>query len=505
MKVTFQCIDGRHYLHAEFGGAPESEFPKGLITADRLNPFAEEEFEPLKLDDGRWAFKSSNGYWLSAQQNGKLYANRTKVQGWESFELYIQSDGRFSLKTDHGKFVCAEGGGGREVIADRSAANAWESFLPSQRFWVVGGGGGGDIQPLPSGRLHVEDRYFVVGGQTYRPRWASALSILRRSASQREDLLSWLRSVGFDGVRVFAGALSWAGQTPDLARQELPGLLEMCRRLGLLVEVVPVTDSGVSGGYDVGSHTKAVVQICTQFENTIIEIANEPWHPTQAESVHNLEYLMALRRALPSYIPTSLGAPSVDEEPIPQPVADYITLHLDRGRDKWNMVRRVRELELVSQDFKKPVINNEPIGADELDGSQTGRQRLNDPSIFFCMGALNRLFEVGGVFHSQFGLQAEMPGPVQTDCATAFIRGWSSIQTIDRVAFYNARWANSPVVDADFDSGALVRAYSGVWGNRGAIVLVGLRGDPHLVVGNGWSVTGTIEEVSGCKILSVAR
>ncbi len=33
-----------------------------------------------------------------------------------------------SLRAYNGQYVCAEGGGGREVVANRNAVNAWETF-----------------------------------------------------------------------------------------------------------------------------------------------------------------------------------------------------------------------------------------------------------------------------------------------------------------------------------------------------------------------------------------
>ena len=165
------------------------------------------------------------------------------------------------------------------------------------------------------------------------------------------------------------------------------------------------------------------------------------------------------------------------------------------------MVRRVRELEAASHTSGRPVLNNEPIGAAEV--NQPGR-RLNDPSIFFCMGALNRIFEVGGVFHSQSGLDATQLGLVQTSCAAEFIRGFSAIDTQDRLLFQNAGWSTSPVRSANFDQ-TVVRAYSGITGNRGWMVLVGLRGDPRVEYQNGWRPDGVVAEVSGCQIVRLAR
>jgi hypothetical protein len=120
------------------------------------------------------------------------------------------------------------------------------------------------------------------------------------------------------------------------------------------------------------------------------------------------------------------------------------------------------------------------------------------------MGALDRVFEVGGVFHSESGLNAVPMGPVQQACAEAFVAGSRVIPTDDRLAFQNARWADSPVADAKFDQ-TIVRAYTGVSGARAWTVLVGLSGDPGLSLKGGWRVASRIAERPGVAVLQLER
>lgn len=506
MKISFQTIDGTHYLCAEYGGGTEGD-GRGIIVADRTAVGSWEEFTPVKGEDGRWGFQARNGSWLSAQPDGQIIANRIRPEGylptaWEAFTVVKHGDGTMSLRTDHGLYICAEGEGGSTVIGNRTAANAWECFRPSQDFTL--GDTPVDIVLLP---LRVQGRFWVdANGATYRPRFCSLLSILRRSVEEQATLLDWARATGFNGCRIFAGALSWAGMTPASALAHLPKFLDLAVERGLVVEVTALTDTGVGVGYNEQEHVRKVATICALYTNVMFEVANEFWHPTQSDAVHWPGNLLAWRQSgVPSFIVSSIGAPETDEPEGSYPFADYLTLHLDRGRDKWNQVRRVRELEASSARYGKPVLNNEPMGADELDGSQTGRQRFNDPSFFFCMGALNRLSEVGGVHHSQHGLEALMPGSIQQACAEAHLAGWRAVHfTSERLSFQNAGWPTSPVKSADFDH-TIVRAYSGISGNKGAVVLVGLRGDPKLELQNGWSLGAVLAEVSGCRVQEVVR
>ena len=42
------------------------------------------------------------------------------------------ADKQFAFRTDNGSYVCAENGGGREVVADRPAVGKWEVFTVVQ-------------------------------------------------------------------------------------------------------------------------------------------------------------------------------------------------------------------------------------------------------------------------------------------------------------------------------------------------------------------------------------
>jgi hypothetical protein len=135
------------------------------------------------------------------------------------------------------------------------------------------------------------------------------------------------------------------------------------------------------------------------------------------------------------------------------------------------------------------VIDNERIGAAE---PGTPGQRINDPAIFYAAGALDRAFGVGGVHHSQAGLMAVLPGPVQQACAVAEVAGQLDVAAALAVrgSYKNVGHAGGPFSTATFVEGGaqegVVRAYSFVSGNAGVSVLVGLRGSAGLVWANGW-------------------
>lgn len=322
-------------------------------------------------------------------------------------------------------------------------------------------------------------------------------------------------SLGFNGVRCFAGPLPWtepAGTELHHVYEGLPGFLRECRDRGLGTEVTCLTETGL--GYDKDAHLREIQRIVSGQPHVVVELSNEFEHHTQDLSQEWLTERVGLFTQ-----PVAIGAPEEDE-PTPEGQWDgtgggYGTAHLDRGRDTWNQVRRVREIMACSETQKFPVLNNEPIGAAE---PGTSGQRRWDPEFFYCMGALNRLFEVGGVFHSQSGLMAEPLGPVQLECAKAFIAGSTVWPDEDvRLDYRNVGHGGSPVVSARFNEGAVeadgrtpkpgvTRAYCGIRDGRGFLVNVGLGGNyrDHVQFGNGWSPQETLGKMNGVEVVRVA-
>lgn len=79
----------------------------------------------------------------------EVVANRLNAAAWEMFTLYdVSGDGirdgsRVALRAHNGQYVCAENGGGREIVANRDNIDRWETFTIEFLFpngrpqWVV--------------------------------------------------------------------------------------------------------------------------------------------------------------------------------------------------------------------------------------------------------------------------------------------------------------------------------------------------------------------------------
>ena len=98
--------------------------------------------------------------------------------------------------------------------------------------------------------------------------------------------LDWAAARHLTVVRVFTMARSLFDLSPADGVRALPDLLEMAADRGLHVEIVALVDTKeLATGIE--AHVKAVGGIASQHSNALVEIANEPAHPTQAPAIHD--------------------------------------------------------------------------------------------------------------------------------------------------------------------------------------------------------------------------
>lgn len=120
-KFSFKTLEG-YYLCAEDGGG-------GVLTADRTEVGPWEKFEIVYISKEYVAVKSDEGYYLSASDDEKsLNVEGTEIGKRQKFKLIELDNKKFALKTYYDKYVCAENGGGGNVVADRTKVGEWESF-----------------------------------------------------------------------------------------------------------------------------------------------------------------------------------------------------------------------------------------------------------------------------------------------------------------------------------------------------------------------------------------
>jgi hypothetical protein len=76
------------------------------------------------------ALRACNGQYVCAEGGGggEVVANRNAIGDWETFGLIDLRNNNVALQAANGQYVCAEGGGGGEVVANRDAIGDWETF-----------------------------------------------------------------------------------------------------------------------------------------------------------------------------------------------------------------------------------------------------------------------------------------------------------------------------------------------------------------------------------------
>jgi len=270
-------------------------------------------------------------------------------------------------------------------------------------------------------RLSVKGRSFVSpDGRPFEWRGITAFRLVDLVARGRtrdaDEYLAWAASKKLNVVRVLAMADVLFELSPVEGRRALPRLLDLAGTHGLYVEVVALADTALVP-VDIRRQVEAIGEICRRHPNGLIEIANEPAHPTQANQLHDPAYVASLRALIPRDVPVSLGSVESGEG---YGGGDYVTWHGPRSSD-WPA--RMAEGAALVRKYGKPVVNDEPMGA--ADEPSPGR-RDSDPAHFREAAAAARRAGIGATFHYEGGLQARRPSVTEMICLDAWLGGLSA-------------------------------------------------------------------------------
>lgn len=285
-------------------------------------------------------------------------------------------------------------------------------FLAGLLFVLVAGGA--------EAQLRVRNTQFIQpDGTPFEWRGITAFRLLEFVAHGREAdadaYLAWAASKKLTVVRVLAMADGIFQLSPADGQHALPRLLEIAQRHKMHVEVVALTGTAVIK-VDMPRFVKAIGAICARYPNALLEIANEPGHPTQAAAVHDPTYLESLAQLVPKGVPVALGSVEYGDG---FAKGAYVTWHAPRsGRGGWPA--QIAQGAALVRRFKKPVVNDEPIGA--ADQAIPGR-RDNDPARFREGAAATRKAGLGATFHYDGGIQARPLTKVEMACLDAWLEG----------------------------------------------------------------------------------
>jgi hypothetical protein len=328
-------------------------------------------------------------------------------------------------------------------------------------------------------------------GSPFSWRGISAFRLLEMEAAGRtkevDAYFAWAAAEHLNVVRVLAMAKKLFELPPGRGLAHLDSLLRRAAAHGLFVEVVALADTASYPTTDPATHVDRVARICEKHSNALLEIANEPYHSTQVGPVHDRTYLRELLQRVPSHVLTAAGAAAF---PTLYDDGSYATAHFPRSSraEGWEHVRRLRIGRDLLRAARKPVINDEPIGAGQR--YEPGR-RDDNPERFRAAALASRLIGLGTTFHYEGGLQARLPEGRELECFHAWQEAWTLIPGAGPIVASDAGEPGGPVTAIHGDND--LASFIGVRGNAAWVLIAGTTAPVRIEWSPGWTQAETHE------------
>ncbi len=221
---------------------------------------------------------------------------------------------------------------------------------------------------------------------------------------------------------------------------QIGALLAAAHARGLRLELVALADAE---GWPLSKQQAQVQRIVDVVAANgcldVVEVANEPF-PGKGNAGDPAAIMRGVRK--PACVLIASGVYDPPEDSTSMFVLDYVTFHSSRDAE-WP--RKAKDGQDYRDGFDwlsgasfpgigKPVVDDEPMGADEID--QPGK-RSNNPDDFFWLGATASMMSAGATFHSTAGINDITPGPVTTTAEASFFAGLSAIPTASQTWLYS--------------------------------------------------------------------
>lgn len=323
--------------------------------------------------------------------------------------------------------------------------------------------------------------------------------VARGKEDEAERFLSWAERQRLTVVRVLAMGGGFMNLSAADGRRALPRLLDLAASHQLHVEIVALAGTR-DAPTDLDNQLEEIGKIASQHDNALIEVANEPAHPSQAPDVHRPEVLVRLRSRVPRSVPVALGlVEGLDRSA----AGDYITWHSprDSGNDGWGHVLALAQGPELLKQWNKPVISDEPIGA----GPRFEPGRRDDSAARFrAAGLLTRLAGLGATFHYEGGLQATIPTGRELECFNAWKEAWTILPSdIERSGTFRRAGEESAAV-ADYSADKAFAVFERQRGNLVWVVVINPRAGFSIRWTGGWNPQQT-RRLDGAWLINARR
>lgn len=317
------------------------------------------------------------------------------------------------------------------------------------------------LTALLAGHLQIRGTRFIDStGAPFRWRGITAFRLVEMVAGGREReavaFLDWAAQNRITIVRVLAMATHLFQLRPDEGTAALPRLLELAAARKIAVEIVALADTAAAP-VDLESQVRAVGAVAGRHANALVEIANEPAHPTQDRRLHDPAFVEKLARLVPDAVPVALGSA---EENAAYARGEYATYHFPRhsSHDGWGHVLALVEGAAFVTAWGKPVVSDEPIGAA---AQFVAGRRDNQPGRFRAAAALTRLTGMDATFHYEGGLQARVPSGRELDCFRAWRAGVDMMDGLPEGGRFVQGRDLDPIARASGARAAFARVFAG--------------------------------------------
>lgn len=363
--------------------------------------------------------------------------------------------------------------------------------------------GSASVQTDPPRHVQVSGTTFVTAGRPFSWRGITAFRLLeyvaRGKEAEADRFLSWAESQQLTVVRVLAMGQGFMNLSPSDGRTALPRLLEMAATHKLHVEIVALAGTR-DVAVDLDEHLSGIGLIAARHANAILEIANEPVHPSQSADVQRADVLARLRTRVPREVPVALGSVERGDG---FAAGDYVTWHVPREDrlEGWGHVLAIAQGADIVRRWNKPVVSDEPIGA----GARYEPGRRDDtPTRFRAAALLTRLAGLGATFHYERGLQATIPDGRELECFTAWNEAWKLLPADIESSGTFRRAGDAGAAVAGFRPDKGLAVFERQVGDAAWIVAINPREDLEMRWSPGWTA-GQVTRLQGAWVLTARR